>query len=372
MENCHAGIGNTTILKANGVVQGLPSSDLNINFELDTLLTTSGDIMKIVPDTLLPDQITLPKVIGMSAVLKYLQDSMPASPAGGDFKAIMKTNIGYISTKAQLTGNELSSNFHIQSLDLGQLLNDSTYGGLTMDGQFTGVQSSGNYNVFKTELDIQSIDLFGNTYKSLQIEVGRKDDLFSLYSSIDDTVLSLTAKGEAMFRESSNHYNLDIQVQHADLKSMNLVNEDLMISGNIDINTDFTSTDDIDGTFLLSDIYLSNSIGNYQINEMKLVSDIKKEYTNFDLTSDVIDASLTGNTKIADLKTAFNNHLNNYIAVPDSLLGEKEYHFDFDLSLKNPDLFTNFLIEGLHGITINHCHASYDGVNDLFEADIRI
>ncbi|MCK5369931.1 MAG: hypothetical protein KAQ62_15330, partial [Cyclobacteriaceae bacterium] len=329
LENCHAGIGNTTILKANGVVQGLPSSDLNINFELDTLLTTSGGIMKIVPDTLLPDQITLPKVIGMSAVLKYLQDSMPASPAGGDFKAIMKTNIGYISTKAQLTGNELSSNFHIQSLDLGQLLNDSTYGGLTMDGQFTGVQSSGNYNVFKTELDIQSIDLFGNTYKSLQIEVGRKDDLFSLYSSIDDTVLSLTAKGEAMLRESSNHYTMDIQVHHADLKGMNFINEDFVISGNMDINTDFTSTDDIDGIFILSDIHLSNSVGDYQINEMKLISDIKKEYTNFNLTSDIFNSSLTGNTKIAELKTAFNNHINNYFAIPDSLLNEKEYHFDF-------------------------------------------
>ncbi|MCK5470172.1 MAG: hypothetical protein KAI99_16735, partial [Cyclobacteriaceae bacterium] len=95
-------------------------------------------------------------------------------------------------------------------------------------------------------------------------------------------------------------------------------------------------------------------------------------YTNFNLTSDVIDASLTGNAKITDLKTAFNNHLNNYIAVPDSLLGEKEYHFDFDLALTKPDFFTDFLIDGLDGIIINHCHASYDGANDLFEADIRI
>ncbi|MCK5137163.1 MAG: translocation/assembly module TamB domain-containing protein [Bacteroidales bacterium] len=365
LESCSAGIGNATLLRANGSIEGLPSTDLNIRLDLDTLLTSSGDIMKILPDTLLPAQITLPEVIGITVALNYLPDSM-------DFNAIIKTDIGDLWTETQLSGNELSSDFRIQSLDIGQLLNDSTYGEIMMDGQFKGTQSEGIYNVFKTELDIQSIDLFGYIYNNLQMDVERKDNLLSFYSSINDTVISLIATGEALLRESSNHYNLDIKVKNADLKGMNLLNEDFVISGNIDINTDFTSRDNIDGTFVLSDINLSNAAGNYQISEMKLISDIKKEYTNFDLTSDIINASLTGNTKIAELKTAFYNHINNYIAVPDSLLSKKEHRFDFDLSLNEPYFFTNFLIDGLQEFTIDHCHASYEGANDLFEVDIKV
>ena len=42
----------------------------------------------------------------------------------------------------------------------------------------------------------------------------------------------------------------------------------------------------------------------YAINEIDLTIDINNEYSNFNLTSDIVDASLTGNTKISDLKIA--------------------------------------------------------------------
>jgi len=362
--SCSADIGNASLFRVHGSVEGLPSTDLNIRLDLDTLLTSSEDIMKIVPDSLLPSQLSLPEVIGITGALKYLPDSM-------DFNAMMKTNIGDLWTETQITGSELLSDFHIQALDIGQLLSDSTYGEIVLDGQFKGTQSKGVYNIFKTDLAIQSIDLLGYTYKNLQMAVEREDSLISFYAAIDEPVISLIAKGEAWLRESSNHYDLDIKVNNADLKGMNLLQDSIMISGNIDINTDFAS-DDVDGTFIFSDIKLSNDAGTYKISEMKLISDFTTTYTNFDFSSDIFNASLTGNTKISDLKTAFYNHIHNYIAVPDSFLSEKEYHFDFDLSLENPDFFTKFLIEDLHEITIDHCHASYEGTNNLFEADIKV
>jgi len=143
-----------------------------------------------------------------------------------------------------------------------------------------------------------------------------------------------------MLFDPSNHYNLELEVKKADLYGMNLVNDVLTISGKIGVDTDFTSGDDFQGTFILSDILLANSTDSYEISEMKLVSDIKQAYTNFNFTSDIFNSSLTGNTKIIDLKTAFNNHIDNYFEIPDSLLSEKEYHFEFDLSMNKPDFFT--------------------------------
>lgn len=364
LESCNIGIGNATLFSVHGSVEGLPSTDLSIRLDLDTLLTTSEDVIKILPDTLLPARINLPEVISITAALRYLPDSM-------DFNAMIKTDIGDLWIETQLSGDELLSDFRIQSLDIGHLLNDSTYGEIMLDGHFTASQSEKIFNVFNTELDIQSMDLFGYTYHNLQMAVERKDSLFSFYASIDEPVISLIATGEAWLRESSNHYNMDIKVKNADLKGMNLLEEDFMVSGNMDINADLAS-DDVDGTFVLSDIKLSNAVGTYHINEMKLISDFTATYTNFDFSSDILNASLTGNTRIAELKTAFYNHIHHYIAVPDSFLSKKEYLFDFDLSVENPDFFTKFLILDLKEFTIDQCNASYDGAKDLFEADIRV
>jgi len=333
LENCNAAMGNSIAFEVNGTMQGLPSSDFSISLVLDTLSASSTDINILLPDTLLPSQISLPENIGLSGAFHYRPDSMGISLK-------MKSNFGNIFTEAQLIEDELSSTFQIRSFNVGQLLNDSIYGEIALKGEFIGTQSDGIFSSFNTKFDIQSFDFLENTYHNIQLDLEKKDNLISLYSSIEDSLISLTALGEVMLLDSSNHYNLEINVKNADLYGMNLSNEYFMISGKIDINTDFTSEGDIDGTFILSDMLLANSVDSYEISEIKLVSDIKKEYTNFNFTSDIFNSSLTGNTKIIDLKTAFNNHIDNYFEIPDSLLSEKEYHFEFDLSMNKPDFFT--------------------------------
>ncbi len=365
LENCTAGIGVSTVVEAKGFIKGLPSTDLEIILELDTLITSAGDLNVFLPDTLLPAQISLPENIGLAGTFQYRPDFMD-----GDLN--LRTDFGDLLTEVQLNGEELSINFHVPSFDVGQVLKDSIYGVLELDGEFKGKQSEGIVTAFTSKIDIHSMDILENTFENIQIDMEKKDKLYSFNSSIDDPLLSFVAYGEALLIDPSNHYNLEIEVKNADLYGMNLLKEYLVISGNIDINTDFTSTDDIDGTFILSDIHLSNAADSYEISEIKLVSDIRKEYTNFNFTSDIFNSSLTGNTKIGDLKTAFNNHIHNYFTIPDSLLSEKEYHFEFDLSMNKPDFFTDFLFDELKGITIDTCHASYDSVHDLFEADIRI
>jgi hypothetical protein len=273
---------------------------------------------------------------------------------------------------AQLLGNDLISSIQIRTFDIGQLLNDTIFGNLALTSEFKGNINNNKIEFFSTEIDIQSFDLYKYSYSNLQLIIEKNHNHFSLSSSINDPLLSLNAIGEAIFNDTSNHYNLDVKINNADLKGINLLSEDFNISGNLIINTDFISSNDISGIFLLSNINLSNTLGKYHIKELKIIPDFKKEYTNFKLTSDVLDASLTGNTKISDLKTTFYNHINNYISVPDSLLTEKDYQFDFYLSLYKPEFFTEFLLEKLNEIKIDTCHASYDGVNSVFDVDISI
>lgn len=365
LEDLSMSFGDSTILKANGSIEGLPSNDLHILFELDTLLTSVGDVEFILPDTLLPARIDLPDILGLNASLIYQPNFM-------DFKAKMNTNYGNIHATAQLFGDELSTDFHLQALDVGSLLSDSIYGELMLDGELHATNADGSFHFLNSNIDIQSLSFDGATYGNIKINVEKKNEVFSLYSSIDDSLLSFVANGEAIFQEASNHYNLNINVGHADLQGMNLINEYFVIAGDININTDYTSIDDVEGIFILSDIHLSNSVGNYKISEMKLISDFKEDYTNFNFTSDIFNSSLTGNTKIGELKPALSKYLNGYFEIPDSLLGEKEFHFNFEMSLNKPDFFTNFLIPDLSEFDISHCTAAYDGSHDLFEVDLRV
>jgi len=364
-EVLNLGLGNTILVTSNSSIKGLLSTDLEVDLEIDTLITTSNELKALIPDSLFPTSISIPNDIGLTGSFKY-------KPGFMDLNTEMKTSNGNLELEAELVDDELSSILIVQSLDIGQLLNDSLYGEIMMDCKFNGTQSNGNLNNFITDIDVESMAFSGYTYTDFFIHVERKDDLFIFNSSINDSILNFIAKGEAIIVDSVDHYTLDMMLHHADLKKMNLYNEDLSISGNFDINTNFKSVNEIDGNFHLSDILLANENGNRHIKEVKLITDINKDYTNFDLSSDILNVSLTGNTQIIELKTAFYNHINNYIDVPDSLLSEKDYHFDFNLSLINPAFFTDFLISELDSIEIGECNARYDSKKNLFESDIRV
>jgi translocation and assembly module TamB len=365
LENLNIGIGDSTVLEANGSVKNLPSKDLKIFLNIDTIITTAVEMKKFLPDSLIPSQILLPKTISLGATFQYSTDSI-------DFKTNIETSSGDVSFDVQLLSNNVISNMQVKELDIGQILNDTIFGKLILASEFKGKIHDKKINFFSTEIDIQSFDFYRHSYNDIQLLVERNKNHFSLSSSINDSLLSLVAVGDAIFKDSSNHYNLDVKINNADLKGIKLLSEDLKIAGNLKVNTDFISTNNISGIFLLSNINLKNSLGEYYIKELKIIPDIKKHYTNFNLTSDILDASLTGNTKIADLKTTFYNHINNYISIPDSLLNEKDYQFNFDLSLYKPEFFTDFLFEKLDEIKIDTCHASYDRVQSKFDVDIRI
>ncbi len=364
--NCKAGIGQSTSFLASGHIYGLPSTDMKIQFALDTLTTSQHDIVQYFPDTLLPKNISLPKNIGLSASLNYQPKSM-------ELLTSFQTEFGGLSAETQMIDEKLSVNFNVNDIDIGKIMNDSAaFGELNVEGQFDADLSDGNFDKFDAQFDVLSMEINDYSYNGIQLEVNRDKETFSFSSFINDSAVSIEATGEALLLETSNHYNMDIKIHHANLRKLNFVEEDFEVKAVADINTDFTSADDIEGTFSFTDIMLSNPRGDYKIKEINLEADIKKGYTNFDFTTDIFDASLTGNSKIMELKNAFNNHLNNYIKVPDSLLVEKEHHFDFNLTLKNPAFFTDFLIEDIKDIAIENFSASYDGANDLFLANINI
>ncbi len=364
--NCKAGVGQSTIIQASGHILGLPTTNLNINFELDTLITSGADVWQYLPDSILPENITLPENLGLSASLQYAPESM-------DLVAALQTELGGLTSETQMAGEDFSTNIQLLSIDIGKIMSDSTsYGALDMEGQFNADLSDGNFERFDAKFDVASMGINGYLFENMQIDMDREKEVFSFSSFINDSAISFEANGNAMLHEEANHYNMDIKIHHANLRKMNFIDEEFEVKLNADINTYFTSADDIEGTFSFTEIMLSNPRGTYKIKEINIDTDIKEDYTNFDFSTDIFDASLSGNSKIMELKNAFNNHINNYITVPDSLLDEKEYHFDFNLSLKKPDFFTEFLIKDLEEISIENCAASYDGANDLFLANINI
>ncbi len=366
LERCLANVSDATFVVAHGSITGLPKVDkLAINLTVDTLFTSADDIHSLLPDTLIPSQLKLPKFIGMQSNINFTSNASEAT-------INLKTSYGEAFAKAELNGENIKTEFSFQNFDIEQLLEDSTYGETDLKGIFAGTLEKGTLTNFKTQMDIARIVLLDNAYHNMDLELKGKSDHFQISSQLEDSLISYKLDGEAILKATTNHYNFKLNIRKADLKKMNILDEDLVISATIDIDTEYSSFENQEGLFKVANLKLNKNNDEYLIDDIEFDADIQKGYTNFTFKSDIIDANLTGNIKLIELQKAFYNHLNNYLAIPDSLLSEKEYNFEFDLQFKKPDFFTEFLIDGLNKVIIKTCKANYNGATDKFDALIEI
>ena len=359
------GIFNSTFTSLSASIKGLPSTDLRITYQMDTLITCKNDLSSIIPDSLMPDQLELPETIG-------LKSSGETNLIDGNTIIDLVTDIGQMHMDANLTEGIITSTINLNDFDLGSALNDTIYGAINLQTQINGVINDNSIKSITSKSELSSAFYNGYTYKNGNVSLDWSDDKLVFEANLSDTSLSASINGNIYEKDSVNHFNVFLDLEKSNLHHLNLVDEDFSVSGKVNVDMDIKSQVDFKGVINAEDIQLGKLDNSFHIDALSFETDLNEDYTNFNFRSEIADAKLTGNTKLNEIKDAIIDHLDLYITLPDSIVSEKDFEFEFSMDLKNPDLFTEFLIKDLKEIKLDKCFMKYNDKADILEADIII
>jgi len=356
---------SSTHLKSNFRISGLPSTTFTLTYKIDTFNTSKIDVLTFLDDLQLPDNIQLPPKFALTS-------SGWTNLSAGNTSTKIATDFGNISAEAKLVGNELSSTIVITDLDLSKILADSLFGKASFESNIEANISEKSLRSFHSATDIRSVDFNDLTFYDTNVLVEGIDSQYSMEANLADSALTANLKAKFAKKDSIEFYTLNLEISNADLQKLNLVEDYFGLSGNIGFNIEMKSQNELKGEIHLDNLDLDKTDNSFHINSIELKSVIDTNFSIFNFTSDILDADLSGNTRISELKDALIDHLDLYISLPDSMVSKKNFVFDFDLRLKQPQFFTDFLIDELEEFEFEKFSASHIDSTDLLLADISI
>ena len=358
-------VGKSSFVSVSANITGLQGSDVHLDFSIDTLHTIANDISQIIPDSMLPDYFELPEFVGINSKGKF-------SAKAGEISSSINSNLGQIEVEGSFEENDFLSTVSLDELDLATLLKDSIFGTIKIKSQISGKYNETGVESVNINAELNSVQFNGYSYQNGVSQVKWSPNILEISTRLSDSSLTADLNGIIRFQDSASKYDISLAFENADLHDLNVTEEDFSTSGLYRLNMEVSNANNYRGWINAEDIELKNQQNSFRINSLLFNVDINDNYTNFILESEIANASLTGNTKMSELKDAIIDQIDLYVELPDSIVNNKNFEFEFNLDLKNPDIFTEFVVPGLDEIILERCYAKYNDSLNVLLADVRI
>ncbi|MDQ3190762.1 MAG: translocation/assembly module TamB domain-containing protein [Bacteroidota bacterium] len=371
----------STNLFVNGNIKGLPDYEQAF-FMLDKILinTSKKDVQSLIPDTLLPENITIPEIMALNG--NFLGTIY-------DFKSIMNlnTSLGNIGAdvvmKIDTVLNTGTYTAHLSVVDLeaGKLLKQQELlGKFEMVAQVKGkglalkdIQANLNANVKKAVVN-------NYEYNDLRIEGVVLNQNFTGYINLADENLAFDFNGNVDFSKEIPDITADILLEGADLRALNFSQEDIRVKGALTANVSGNDIDNIIGKIGIRDVLIIKNEESYRLDTAVFTSTkegVKKRMT---LISDFLTAEISGIINPSDLGLEIQKHINQHFNLHlTEEVNQKELkpqNFDFQFAVKDALILTEVLIPELQEfdkIDIKGSYNSYTSdLNLLVKAPLII
>lgn len=331
-----------TLLSGNLNFKNLIDTDSGFSISGDiTQLTSSGEYIKaLLPNILstLPDELNN---LGKTTIIgtMYLDSDIL------DIKSNITTAIGSAVTDlvlGNLSGTkEISYKGKIatQGFNLGRFLNLSSFGPITADLEVNGEGFTEKTVNSTIEGKINSFYFTGYNYRKILISANLKQPIFKAEVHIDDDNAKLSFKGLLDTSKKAMQYDLEAQVDYADLNVINLVERDAIsvLKGNVSFNGEGNSLDEICGELRLTSGSYQNQNDIYFFEDFQIVSDFTED--NIRIISinspDIMDGELTGRFSYAELPQIFENAFGTLYTNYSPHKIHKNQFLQFDFSIYN-------------------------------------
>ncbi len=361
---------DSTSLSFHGTLKGLPeikSTQLDVN--IDRFYTTSYDAKVILPDSLLPDSIRLPRWVEIKGKFK-------GTVQAPDLKASLTSDVGTIDVDGKfdfINTPKYDASVRATELNLGRILRqESSMGTLDLEAKVNG--SGDTMENLDTYLDLTVGKFQYNQYdyKDLKVKGSIKKYLFSGSAALKDKNIDLEIKGDLDYRQKL--YKLTMTLANADFQALNLSKRPLKARATVDVNLITSDFKVINGNIDIRKVVIFNGKDLYMVDSLIFISLDQKGASKFSIRSDIVSGDFEGTFNLFSLPDVMKQHINHYFSLQNEKVTEfrEPQNFKFNLTIKNTDLLTEILFPDLDSFTPGTIKGSFNSETQHLLVDVNL
>ncbi len=312
-ENVRIKAGKGTFLAGNFTVIGLPNiATTYVNVEAQELRTSYADAVQFVPAL---RKVTTPNLKKLGAI------KFSGSYTGflNDFVTYgtIQTALGTLKTDLNMklpkngapvySGSLSTSNFK-----LGQFLNNNKLGDVAFSGDVRGRGFSLNTLDATIDAKVKKLEYGNYTYQNIAAKGRIKNKTFIGDFDIKDPNADLHLTGLINFGGAEPQFNVTADIVTANLKALQLLKEDVRLSGRLAFNFKGKNISDFLGNAQLNNISFKQGDETITIDSLVVSSDYLNGVRSVRARSTQFDATVTGQFDLQSLPDAFTLFLSRY------------------------------------------------------------
>lgn len=365
-----SGIGNSSA-SISGKINGLPEVE-NAYFDLDiqSLKTTATDIAAFVPAGVIPNTIQLPSKIKLEGKFKgkiaYFNTDLLATTSMGN--ALLKADFN----QTQKNKETYSAETLLDEFELGAFLKNEKLGKLSVKANVEGVglnPKTANATIIS---EISNAEFNQYVYQNISMngKIANGNYKAAIDSKDENLFFNLAANGGFSGENPSLKLNLKLDI--ADLRKLNLHAGYLKLKGNVDADFDSLNLDNLNGKLTITNTFVALESKQFPLDSIQLVAASSVDKSSIILKSQFANASLAGKYKLTTLADAVQNSIYKYYNLSNEQERESEpQQVQFSLLVKNDSLFKK-LIPSLKNLSAIKVEGNYNSVNDSIQVDATI
>ena len=345
---------NETSLTADFNMIGLPEfGETFIFLDLDNVTTSAGDILEIIEKSDPGfDFANIPEGFDNLEIITYRGKFTGFID---DFVAYGELNsgLGTILTDLALqpgTDNILNFDGNLRAIyfDFGALTGSDLVGRFTFNAGINGNASTHSGIKANMEGIIDSMQIYGYTYKLVQLEGELDDKKFNGSAYINDPNIILEFLGSIDLTNEVPEFDFYANISGARLYDLNIEKKDpsLKVSFYSIANFRGNNPDNLEGRISLINTSFEKEGHFFEMDNISLVASGTNDHKEINLNSSLADARITGSYEFATIIRSFNHLIQNYIpsyaANSDILRENTGNNFSFNFHLKDTEGFTKF------------------------------
>ena len=280
--------------------------------------------------------------------------------------ADVSTALGFISSdinlKTTITPEVYSGNINTRSFDIGKFTNSSpAIGKISINAKVKGQGFRFDNLLTQVNGAVSDFEFNGYNYQNITVngEVAKK--MFKGALGINDKNITMHFDGSVDYSKKEPVFDCNALVENLHPTQLHLFNRDTStsIAANINLHLSGDDLDNALGTVLVNDLKFSEHENSFRIDTFFVNSYLQGDVKHFDVNSDVLDANISGISRLTTLVQSMEQIVAQYFPVNISNLKtrEKPENGNFKFLIKDanailyifyPDLIiaNNSVVEG--------------------------
>jgi hypothetical protein len=353
-------------------LKGLP--DINstfIDFKSNSLVTNYNEMAAIIPAL---KKVTQPNLARLGNI------NFKGNFTGfiNDFVTygVLNTNLGNIvaDINMKLPAGKVptySGKISSAAFNLGQFINKSTIGNITLDGNVAGSGFTQKDLNATFKGNIHQIQFSGYNYKNITVDGNFSKEIFSGHATVNDPNLQIeNFNGSVSLASKVTVFNFDADLKQSNFKQLGFTKTGFSLNGHFNLNFTGDNIDNFLGTAKVYNATLLHDSTRLSFDSLTLNSVFIDGKKNLSIQSNEVEANISGNFKILELPDAFKTFLNRYypayIAKPKLNLSNQD--FTFNIKTKEVDQYVQLLDNKLKGFN----NSTFSGNLNLAQNELNV